>query len=238
MGTDTRPLNEANSSEGRPYRSHVHPACLLCKKRKSRCRTTDLSGSCTMCQTHGTECVFPHIDCRLPPGSSSSPRNQSAVGRRAKLARPNLMSPAAHGASRGIPRPLDAVGGVRSQLHPCVARSQGDPRPVTSNIRHNETMSTITGIVTDTGDSSSHVVSPAVVDDNNVLESYLSAMPEARSGCPIRTKSNTNRLARRVLFNSVPRRPLGVTVNQSLAATKCEVIEKYIEPMVRDLLDA
>jgi hypothetical protein len=34
------------------------------------------------------------------------------------------------------------------------------------------------GIVSETGDDSSHIVSPAIADDNDVLESYLSALPD------------------------------------------------------------
>ena len=237
MHTDVRPVNEVDSSEGRPYRSHAYPACVSCKKRKSRCRTTSSSSSCMMCQTHGTECIFPYIDDRLPRGSSYSPRNQSAGDQRTRSTKASLMRPASHRSPRATPNLLGARGGQRSLFHSSAARSQGDARSTTSNIRHEETMPTITGIVADTDENSSHVVSPAVADDNNVLESYLSAMSEARCRCPIRTNSNPNPLARRVLFSTVPRRPLGVTMNQSLAAMKREVIEKYMEPDVRDLLD-
>jgi hypothetical protein len=236
MDADIRPL-KASSSEGRPYRSHVHPACLSCKKRKSRCRTKDSSEACMMCQAHGTECVFPHADERLLQRSSHSLRGLSAVDRRARSARENLMSPAAKVSSKDTPRPVDERGGVRPQFHSPFTGPQDHPPLTASHPRHDETMPAITGIAADTGDNSSHVVSPAVVGDNDVLESYLSAMPEARHRRPIRTNSSSSRLARPVSFNTVPRRPLGVAVNQSLAATKCEVIEKYIEPDAKDLLD-
>lgn len=50
---------EHNRIEGQPYRSHMHPACINGRARKSRCRTTSASPSCLMCHTNDTECVFP-----------------------------------------------------------------------------------------------------------------------------------------------------------------------------------
>jgi hypothetical protein len=93
------------------------------------------------------------------------------------------------------------------------------------------------GIVSETGDDTSHIVSPAFADDNDVLESYLSTLPEIRRRCIIHTNPSSNRPLRPVLFNTVPRRPLGVTANQSPAAMKCEIIEKYLEPYVQDVVD-
>ncbi|QKX59406.1 uncharacterized protein TRUGW13939_06540 [Talaromyces rugulosus] len=42
---------------------------------------------------------------------------------------------------------------------------------------------------------------------------------------------------RPVLFNTVPRRPLGLFSNQSLPAMKCEIIEKYLEPNLDEVVD-
>lgn len=195
----------------RPYRSHVYPACLPCKKRKSRCKTKDAANACMMCQAHGTECVFPGIYDRV----SHKPRVQSrsTVDRRARTRRSNN-SRNAH-----VNR-LDA----------------GHSGPQCQADDGNQEDMAITGIA-DTGDISSHVISPAVVDDNNVLERYLSATPQASSRYLVRTHSNPKRLIRPVLFNAVPRRPLGVPAHQSLAEMKCELIEKYIEPDMNRLLD-
>lgn len=93
------------------------------------------------------------------------------------------------------------------------------------------------GIVAETGDDSSHIVSPAVADDNDILESYLSAVPAPQKRGLVRTGSASNRPLRQVRFNLVPRKPLGVTVNQSLAASKCEVIEKYMDPDIDEFVD-
>lgn len=43
----------------RPYRSHLRPACLQCKRRKSRCKIEAHSPACLMCRVHGTSCTFP-----------------------------------------------------------------------------------------------------------------------------------------------------------------------------------
>ncbi|XHG07882.1 hypothetical protein AWENTII_011012 [Aspergillus wentii] len=208
------------TSQGRPYRSHVYPACLPCKKRKSRCKTKT-SGICIMCQAHGTDCVFPYVDDRLNQ-RLANPVKVSGVEKRGRAGRRHL-------AQRGSPRILPRLGagdGVSA-----IARVDED---VAVDDQDNE--QALVGIVAESGENSSHVVSPAVADDNNVLESYLSAIPDARRRCLVGMSSGLHR-GRPVLFNSVLRRPLGVNANQSLAAIKCELIEKYIEPDVKRLVD-
>ncbi|RAQ71810.1 Zn(II)2Cys6 transcription factor [Aspergillus flavus] len=100
-----------------------------------------------------------------------------------------------------------------------------------------EAFPNLVGIVTEVSDNSSHIVSPVVAEDNDVLESYLSTVPDARRRSIIRTDPNSRRPVRPVLFNTVPRRPLGVSATQSLPATKCEFIEKYLEPEVDVIVD-
>jgi hypothetical protein len=93
------------------------------------------------------------------------------------------------------------------------------------------------GIVAEAEDDSSHIVSPAVADDNDILESYLSAIPSSRKRYLIRTSASSDGHLRPVRFNLVPRRPLGVVANQSLAAAKCEIIEKYMGPDLDEYLN-
>ncbi|KAK0382890.1 hypothetical protein NLU13_8806 [Sarocladium strictum] len=52
----------------RAYRSHLQPACLPCRRRKSRCHN-EASGSCLMCQAHGTDCIYPPNPRSLTEGS-------------------------------------------------------------------------------------------------------------------------------------------------------------------------
>jgi hypothetical protein len=106
-----------------------------------------------------------------------------------------------------------------------------------SNGSNQQELSNMMGIVSETGDDSTHIVSPAIADDSDILESYLSTLPDTRTRYIIQMNPSSNRRIRPVLFNTVPRRPLGVTANQSLAAMKCEIIEKYLEPYIQDVVD-
>ncbi|PLB38627.1 putative RNA12 protein [Aspergillus candidus] len=89
------------------------------------------------------------------------------------------------------------------------------------------------GLDAETNPDNAHIVSPAVADDNTILETYLSPLPGSRRRMMRPTVNGT----RPVLFNTVQRRPLGVSCNQSLAGSKCQIIEKLIEPHEHDLVD-
>lgn len=205
-------MNSHNYSrrDGRPYRSHLHPACFACKKRRSRCRTQNSSEVCMMCQTHGTDCIFPRPD-EVP----DSPRKRQRVTYRRPPSTQSEDPATTH------TRPSSLV----------------DPPQTTGDDHRVEDLPNLVGIVTEAGNDSSHIVSPAVAGDNDILESYLSAIPAARSRCLARTSSASNRPLRPVRFNVVPRRPLGVAANQSPAASKCEVIEKYMDPNIDEYLN-
>jgi hypothetical protein len=232
---------------GRPYRSHLYPACLPCKKRKSRCRTRDLSGTCIMCQAHGTHCVFPQADyhtsqqramtsprrlaakVRHSSTTSSSPRGQALLTPGPSVNRPSLPH-----------SPQGLEGGFNPQNTLTTSAPTGGydlEKTYTQILGSEETPSNLRGIVAETGENSSHIISPAVADDSEFLESYLSTIPDAGRTSLIRTSVTSSRPMRPVLFSTVPRRPLGVSSNQSLPATKCEVIEKYLEPAVKDVVN-
>ncbi|KAL4865299.1 hypothetical protein BDV12DRAFT_174822 [Aspergillus spectabilis] len=233
--------------EGRPYRSHLHPACFACRKRKSRCKTKSPAEVCVMCQAYGTECIFPQPD-DPPQQRTTSPRKLAPNIRSPRysnsrnsdlLHRPypdvrahSQTQPQAPGAGAPVRRndqvdpqvPATIITGTSSHLG-------ADDRPPADGFPH------LMGIVAEAEDDSSHIVSPAVADDNDILESYLSAIPSSRRRYLVRTSSNSNRHLRPVRFNMVPRRPLGVVANQSLAASKCEVIEKYMDPDINEYLN-
>lgn len=86
-----------------------------------------------------------------------------------------------------------------------------------------------------TEEDSSHIVSPAVADDNDILESYLSARPLPQGCSGIRSRRQLG--VGQVRFNTVSRRPLGVVPNQSFAASKCELVEKYLDPEVGEYIN-
>lgn len=212
--------SQGHRAEGRPYRSHLHPACFSCKKRKSRCRTQNASTICIMCQVHGTECIFPSPDSIHHCQGLASPR-KSNVNLRRRVAR-----------------------GRHSQLS---AREKAGPRHMhIAGLENNDTpqneqesgaLPSIVGMVAGAGDDNPHIVSPAVAEDNRFLENYLSALPTAQETCFSRTRPESDRSFRPVRFNLVPRRPLGVCASQTLAAAKCEVIEKYMGPNMEEYLD-
>lgn len=225
--------------EGRPYRSHLHPACFSCKKRKSRCKTQNSSGVCMMCQAHGTECVFPRPDDVSQRRAPLLPR-KSPASTRQRFALSRIIAP--HQRPCAIPHTMPDPAGpgtICPDIDPGGSIALVDPpqmQPASVNQHTSEGLPNLAGIVSEAGDNSSHIVSPAVADDNEILERYLSAAP-AGQRCLVRTSPSPNRPLRPVRFNAVPRRPLGVAVNQSLAASKCEVIEKYMGPDIDEYLN-
>ncbi|KAK6001691.1 hypothetical protein QM012_002181 [Aureobasidium pullulans] len=98
----------------------------------------------------------------------------------------------------------------------------------------------MSAMLAESGDSSTHIISPAIADDNEELDSYLSSDPAVGIRRITRTSSTSTTMgppSRRVLFNTVLRKPLGINANQSVAAAKLEVIEKLLEPHVMDLIN-
>ncbi|KAL4782177.1 fungal-specific transcription factor domain-containing protein [Aspergillus varians] len=222
--------------QGRPYRSHLHPACLSCRKRKSRCKTKSPAEVCVMCQAYGTECIFPGPDgprqqrSSWPRKSGPSVRSPRLMqGRNDLLHRPYPNPQTQPQAPRREQRPVDSQ--ISTDLTPCTADNSHIPGGREEGFPH------LIGIVTEADDDSSHIVSPAVADDNDILESYLSALPSTQRRYLSRTGSDSNQHFGPVRFNIVPRRPLGIVANQSFAASKCELIEKYIDPDIEEYLN-
>ncbi|PGH01110.1 hypothetical protein GX51_05425 [Blastomyces parvus] len=214
---------------GRPYRSHSHPACLACRKRKSRCITKNTADKCAMCTAHGTECLFPQqkhkLSSRRPShstGKSPSKARRSTDNTIRAIAADQNSSPYAGRAE--IPSSFP-VGYAASQCPD--DREEEQPRCV--------------GIFADGGNKGSHIVSPTMADDNEILESYVTATTETTNGRRlVRAAPPTNasiRTARPVLFATVPRRPPGVTSHTTRISEKCDLIEKFIEPHANDLVE-
>lgn len=175
-----------------------------------------------MCQAHGTECIFPlpedsYQQRRLPlekPPVAARPRaSQSRHDRYTPYPNPPI-----------IPQPA-ALTTCRTGSDPPIPETLANS-PETSSLR-DKRAGDLPNLI-ETGDNSSHIISPAVADDNDILESYLSTVAPARR-CLIPSSPTSSRPLKPVRFNVVPRRPLGVTANQSLAASKREVIEKLID---------
>lgn len=241
METRKNDLDDARG-EGRPYRSHLHPACFSCRKRKSRCKTRNNSAICIMCLAHGTECIFPRPGDPIRRIFANSSR-KSPAGAKRRLA---------HGSQSGLqttqypsPHAMNQLAGPAAAQDESISMTRS-PTPVDDHPRSlrpsneengAEGLPNLASIVTEAGDDSSHIVSPTVADDNDILESYLSAVPATQRRYLTPTSQASNRPLRPVRFNVVPRRPLGVTAHQSLAASKCEVIEKYLDPDIDEFLN-
>ncbi|EYE94458.1 Zn(II)2Cys6 transcription factor [Aspergillus ruber CBS 135680] len=231
------PENIQTDKNTRPYRSRLQPACNSCRKRKSRCKTAGSSSACATCQLHGTECVYPRATDEI------SQRNRTPRRLAAKSRQDGGKSPASGPTSQirkstssfnYNPQVFQQIPGAATHI---ANTSENLPGATDHETRHEDLFSNFMGIVAETGDDSSHIVSPAVANDNDILESYLSTIPGARRRCLIRPSFDSGRAIKPVLFNTVSRRPLGMNTKQTLAATKCEYIEKYLEPGVEDVVD-
>lgn len=224
--------------QGRPYRSHLRPACDACRRRKSRCTMAESSGVCLMCQAHGSQCVFVDGD---QTRRRKVPVSRGRATNRADIAEDNpdhndisgLMSCSPESQLSNAARPDNQTynnGSVSVDLAP--THSPTLERPI-EEIR-------MSAMLAESGDSSTHIISPAIADDNEELDSYLSSDPALGIRRITRTSSTSTNMgppSRRVLFNTVLRKPLGINANQSIAAAKLEVIEKLLEPHIMDLID-
>ncbi|KAK2745986.1 hypothetical protein FQN55_005808 [Onygenales sp. PD_40] len=212
-------MEPSGGAQGRPYRSHSHPACLPCRRRKSRCRTKDIAENCISCQVHGTECVFPQAV------SSQSPRRHVRAKR----------------VKRNTPR-RDRKDQIPSRPTPLRQFHLGHPeRHYPDDEERSDAPSNCGGMFAEAGDNGSHIVSPAIADDSEMLESYLTTTAETHGRRLIRAFPPANasgRTARPVLFSTLPKRSSGgVGSHQSRASEKYELIEKLIEPHAKDLVD-
>lgn len=186
------------------------------------------------CQAHGTECVFPRPEDSCGRRLSISPRKPPANARQRRIASDNTL----HARQSPDTQNVEYLSTSLPEIGQNIFIAPVDPplmRPPSEDQHRAEGLTNLASLVTEIGENSSHVVSPAVADDNDILESYLSAVPVTRK-CLVPTSPSSNRPLRPVRFNIVSRRPLGITANQSLAASKCEIIEKYIDPDIDEYL--
>ncbi|KAB8078881.1 hypothetical protein BDV29DRAFT_187562 [Aspergillus leporis] len=178
-----------------------------------------------MCQAHGTNCIYPQPDDSFQRRSIASPRKLAAKSRQAPRSaapHPQTIPPLANPDS--TPRDIDQRLARRL---PASLEASSYP-PNNEDYNREETLPNLVGLVAEVGDNSSHIVSPAVAEDNEILETYLSTIPDARRRYIVRTNPNSSRPVRPVLFNTVPRRPLGVSANQSLQAMALPIAECHI----------
>ncbi|KAH7168984.1 fungal-specific transcription factor domain-containing protein [Fusarium sp. MPI-SDFR-AT-0072] len=241
---------QQGTSNERPYRSHLRPACIPCRKRKSRCQSEASSSYCLMCRAHRTDCIFPTES----HSSSQTPRRR----RQARLLttrnpRQISLAPGPPAVSNSDNSTIEqAVSVVESAL---TSAPNSSPRNTTS---HEHQVSNVSPTVprstewaqqnaqseesplalgsNDEQPHNLHIVGPAVTSDNQVLSDYLSSIPSASKGSRIIRPAIGNR-SRPVLFTAVQKRPVGLDSNLSFAEERLQLIEKILEPFTSDLLD-
>lgn len=230
-------------SNERPYRSHLRPACLSCRKRKSRCQSDASSETCLMCRAHGSDCVFP---TNTAAGVNRTPetrrRRQTRLGstpRRRQLVSGSVSDspqtqPSLNFDTRAVPVQLQgpAITATGNSGVPQIPSVQWTaPAPAV-----HEDESPLALVSNDDQQHNLHIVGPAATSDNQVLSDYLSAMPGATRGSSMVTVAPGNP-SRPVLFTMVEKVPLGLAASRSPSAEKVEIIEKILEPFGPDVID-
>ncbi|KXJ89930.1 fungal-specific transcription factor domain-domain-containing protein [Microdochium bolleyi] len=200
----------STSGDARPYRSHQQPACIPCRKRKSRCKLgLGAPSSCLMCEVHGSLCVFPNA------AETNSPVRTSRAAARKAQARGGPSSPGRHASSQEVPF---AHAGSAAAISP------GQPDRNANAAASRE-------------DDEAHVVGPVQSPDALLIASYLSKDSASRTGRGAPHHSVHTPGERQVMFSSVRRHPLGRSSGQSTAAARLEVVEKLLEPHIDSLVD-
>ncbi|KAJ5836376.1 hypothetical protein N7447_002402 [Penicillium robsamsonii] len=198
------------SGDERPYRSHTKPACVPCRRRKSRCKLEPHTAACLMCRAHGTECTFPNGRAK------STPQKRYSTETGPLLPHPSLRTPIA--AAQPLSRaPLVAA----SPQFSIVTQAQSDQD---------------TPLSLEAEDDNPHILGPAVTGDNHVLADYLSNISGGqgiREIRPVEPGSSSSP----VIFTKVQKRPLGLMVNSSPALHKLQTIEKLVEPWGPHLIE-
>ena len=235
---------QQETPNARPYRSHLRPACIPCRKRKSRCQSEESSEACLMCRAHRTECIFPpesggsqlstpkarrraKKDSRTPRNGSLAPANDSVIEQSTLDVRLDSIPFSSRGPDNGtITRNAVSIAPFipRSAEQP---QQQQDAEPEESPLALGSS---------DEQQHNLHIVGPAVTSDNQVLSDYLSAMSSSTRGSRIVRPVPGNR-SRPVLFTMVQKRPVGLDANQSFPEERLQLIEKILEPFTSDLVD-
>lgn len=226
---------QQRQSGARPYRSHLRPACVPCRRRKSRCQTAGDAAVCLTCRAHQTECFFPG-DSR----ESTSPG--SARRRRRVETRPSSLEPSGANPLRVAQAAASFRDSAKDNTSASVAGPVPDvpPRPIAGmsrtgqNYHDHEEESTLALGSDDDQHLNLHIVGPAAT--NEVLSTYLSGIPGATRSTRLIIPEPAS-CSRPVLFTEVQKRPFGVKLNRSPSAEKLEIIEKLLEPHNEAVID-
>ncbi|KAI8965238.1 fungal-specific transcription factor domain-containing protein [Daldinia sp. FL1419] len=232
---------EAGSWE-RPYRSHLRPACIPCRQRKSRCKIEAQSPLCLMCRVHGTECSFPtgsqestarrHARSKrsLRSQAPQAPQDQREVVQIHSIADVSEYGGAVSGRpiaiSDEVNTTVDTSWDGNDVLETC---------PTIYNYHH-DTQSQSTPVSIGETEEENHIISPTMTGDSQVLADYLSTTAAGSHGMRLVRPKRTN-LRRQVFFTVVQKRPLGLTLNENPSHSKYQVVEKLLEPWTGQLIN-
>ncbi|TDZ28490.1 putative transcriptional regulatory protein [Colletotrichum spinosum] len=223
-------------SSERPYRSHLRPACLACRKRKSRCNVDRTAATCLTCRAHGTACEFPPSPAGLSPQPKRAWRGRKP--RDPVESAPTSTSPAQSFPSETVlPPRVDPL-----QLPASGSDARRKSRSSVSAAPHTE--SHYAEPIAGGGEDEAHIVGPADIEDTQILSTYLSNDASVLSrGIRTRISGTSPRQdhggcsRKPVVFTTVRKQPLGVPDDRTPAFLKCQVIEKLLEPLLPDVVD-
>ncbi|PHH66533.1 hypothetical protein CDD81_7008 [Ophiocordyceps australis] len=225
----------------RPYRSHLRPACLPCRRRKSRCQTEAGADGCVTCRAHRTPCVFPDLPSRNRPCTkTASPSRLPRGGGRGDVSASTRARSTS--ARRGTARQGTSTTSSDAPRLPHMASTtalmtKANQQPSGHGLDMDLDDGSSMGLdASDSHHVNLHIVGPAVTNDSQVLADYLSCIPEAMRSTRMVVPDSAGR-SKPVLFTMVQKRPLGVSVNRSPSAEKLEVIEKLLEPCAAATVD-
>lgn len=220
MSKTDHTMTKPPPQEGRFHRSNMQRACLSCKKRKSRCKMDSANMStCLMCRIHETQCVFTVPSEYIRRGSRPQPTRSSGRKRldqsKSSTNTPSIITE--------IPQHSTSSSRLKDDLH----RAQS-PR---------ETPFSSSTIGLAGGDTESHVISPLLSTDTQLIAKYLSCDPIVGVGLIRHFPGDLMAGKKSTIFNTVRRRPLGTSSTQTTASLKCQIVEKLIDPFCNDLID-
>ncbi|KAI1653857.1 fungal-specific transcription factor domain-containing protein [Daldinia decipiens] len=225
---------QSKSTRERPYRSHLRPACLPCRKRKSRCKIEAHSASCLMCQVHGTECSFP-IKKQASPIEGYTGAQRTHVRR--DTVQPQSI-PDVTGYGDEVNEHSTTIDDETNVTVNTTWDINDVPRasPIIYNYHHDNIQPQSTSLSIEETEHENHIISPAMAGDSQVLVDYLSTT--TGDGCSThQIRPKRSNLSRQVFFIVVQKRPLGLAMNANPSHSKCQVVEKLLEPWTQQLIN-
>ncbi|OLN81998.1 putative transcriptional regulatory protein C105.03c-like protein 2 [Colletotrichum chlorophyti] len=224
----------------RPYRSHLRPACLQCRRRKSRCQQQEgvSSPTCQMCHVYGTDCEFPPS----PRSAGRAPLNPGKVQKSYRTPQYNTQCRREPLASAKVPR----SGLHTSTSPPTSTASSSGPKAVLDP----QNPHLMLALDSPEDEDNSHIIGPAVTNDTQVLADYLSSEPsihermirvvKPRPGMQVGQtprSSMSGGIRKPVIFTAVRKRPYGLSPRQTAPLQKYQIVEKMLEPWTSKLID-